>query len=156
MSRGQRPAPARKRSLHDRALGLLSVRSRSRRELTDRLVRAGFERADVLEEVDRLVSVGLVDDEEFARALVDHLAGRRGSGVRGIKQTLLTKGLDAQMAERAIAALSDDDASRRDLGDDRPLEPRLSGFLLRRGHAPDVARAAARRALDIDTNQASP
>ena len=131
------------------------------------MVRAGFERADVLEEVDRLVSVGLVDDEEFARALVDHLAGRRGSGVRGIKQTLLTKGLDAQMAERAISALSDDDASRAEtLASERverlrglPPEKafaRLSGFLLRRGHAPDVARAAARRALDIDTNQASP
>src|SRR3972149_3983404 len=47
------------RSLHDRALGLLAVRPRSRRELRDRLLRAGVEAAEVDEELVGVAEGGL-------------------------------------------------------------------------------------------------
>jgi regulatory protein len=130
------------------------------------LVEAGFDRAEVSDEVDRLAAVGLIDDDAFARALIDHQAGKRHAGVRALKRALITRGLSSETAERMIAALPDDDAARaealaaekvgrvRGLPTDKAYA-RLLGLLLRRGHSPDVARAAARRALEIDAGTGS-
>ena len=82
--RGASGARTRTRSLHDRALGLLAVRPRSRRELQERLVRAGFDDMEVSDEIDRLTSVGLVDDLSFARGLVEPSV--RGCGGNRLRQ----------------------------------------------------------------------
>ena len=70
--RGRPPAiarsPSNPKSCHERALGLLAVRARSRRELERRLLQAGFEAEEVADVLERLERVGLVDDEAFARA----------------------------------------------------------------------------------------
>ena len=74
------PAPgarASERDLGDRekareaALRLLAVRARSEGELDDRLKRKGFDERTSAEVVAALKRVGLVDDEDFARAWVD-------------------------------------------------------------------------------------
>jgi regulatory protein len=56
---------------------LISVRDRSEAELTERLIRAGFEADIVKQVVDEAVVVGLVDDERFVRLYV---AGKKRSG----------------------------------------------------------------------------
>src|SRR5437762_1541300 len=78
---------------HDRALNLLSFRDRSRRELERRLLQAGFEAADVEETLEAMERVGLVDDERFARAVVEQEAGRRLSGRRAVASALAAKGV---------------------------------------------------------------
>src|SRR5206468_10552152 len=65
----------------DRALRLLAVRDRSRRELQRRLLMAGFDAEAVEETLERLESAGVIDDRRFAHAAGEHqttvrLAGR--------------------------------------------------------------------------------
>jgi regulatory protein len=161
---GRRREPGNQRSpksCHERALGLLAVRMRSRRELTDRLRRAGFEGEEVRDVLERLEAVGLVDDERFAEELARHAATVRRSGDRAIASALYAKGVGRDTIERVVANAGEDEESRaQDLASSRvsrlrglPPEKafqRLSGLLMRRGYAPTLARSAARRALEIE------
>jgi regulatory protein len=147
---------------HERALGLLAVRPRSRRELELRLRRAGFDPDEVDGELGRLEAVGLVDDEAFARQVVEHELSRRGSGRRAIVSRLAAKGVARDTIELALeevvpeadeeraVALARARASR--LGGLAPEQAfvRLVGFLARRGYDSGVSRRAARRALELD------
>ena len=154
--------PARRLDCHERALRLLSVRSRSRRELRSRLLRAGFEADEVVEELSRLESVGLIDDGAFARQLAEHELSVRGSGRRAVIDRLMAKGIDRETADRTLEELgTQDEESRalalaltrlRRLGGVEPdaAYRRLVPFLQRRGYGPGVARRAAGRALGLD------
>jgi regulatory protein len=145
---------------HERALGLLAVRARSRRELERRLLAAGFEQAEVADALERLERVGLVDDQAFARQLVEHAFGNRGDGRRAVASALAAKGVDPSVAVAVLDELDGDEQERADrlaasrAGRLRSLPPekafqRLTSLLLRRGYAPEVARGAARRALGV-------
>jgi regulatory protein len=153
----------------DRALNLLSFRDRSRRELERRLLQAGFEPEDVVEALAALERAGLVDDERFARSVVEQEAGRRLSGRRAVASALVAKGVDRDAARAALAELDDPSAERGradDLARARAtrlagLPPevayrRLAGLLARRGYSPWVSRDAARRALGIGEADDSP
>jgi regulatory protein len=147
----------------DRALTLLSFRDRSSRELESRLLRAGFEREEVAEAMEGLIRSGLVDDERFARAVVEQEAGRRLSGRRAVAAALVRKRVDRDVATAVLAELDqegDEDARALELAEARAsrlqsLPPeaalrRLTQFLMRRGHGPSTARDAASRALGLD------
>lgn len=146
---------------HERALGLLAVRQRSRRELRTRLLRAGFAPEDVDGELERLEAVGLVDDRRFAREFAEHQLRVRLSGRRAAASALAAKGIDGATIEEALdEAGGDEEEAARDLALGRAsrlgsLAPekafsRLVAFLVRRGHTPDLARRAAREALSIE------
>lgn len=148
--------------MHERALGLLAARARSRQELERRLVRAGFDRDDeVLPELDRLERVGLIDDEAFARTLTEHALGTRGEGWRAVQARLAAAGVARELRERLLDERGTDDETERALRLAMLRAPRLSGvpaatafqrltgFLIRRGYLPEVARSAARRALGL-------
>ena len=150
-----------RKDVHERALGLLAVRQRSRRELERRLVQAGFEAQEVDEELDRLERVGLIDDEAFARAVVESRTGSRGESSRVVSMHLTRAGVSPELARAALGETVEDDEARatrlaatkaRRLAglDPNVAFQRLYGFLARRGYAPDVARGAARRALSLD------
>ena len=81
------------KSCHERALGLLAVRPRARRELERRLLAAGFQADEVDDVLVRLERVGLIDDEAFARQLADHQFGSRHAGRRAVTSALLAKGI---------------------------------------------------------------
>lgn len=149
---------------HERALRLLSVRPRSRRELELRLLRAGFDPGEVAGELDRLEAAGLIDDERFAREFAEHQFVTRRAGRRAVASGLAAKGVDRQTVERALAEAPGDDADRaevlarsraehlRGVSPERAFA-RLVSFLVRRGHDPETARRAARSALGIDGAQ---
>jgi regulatory protein len=151
----------RKRDIHERALGLLAVRQRSRRELERRLVQAGFAPDDVAVELTRLEAVGLIDDEAFASAVVEGRMGSRGESRRVVAGRLAQAGVASDVALVALDEAPDSEQDRADrlaqgrVGRLEGLDPqaafqRLYGFLARRGYPPDVARNAARRALAVD------
>ena len=149
----------------DRALRLLSFRARSRRELERRLLRAGYEPVEVEQALTGLEEVGLVDDEQFARAVVEHHSVVRLAGRRGVRAALLGSGVDRETADRALEELGDDAERARELADRRAtrlsgLPPeqalrRLTEFLVRRGHSPAVARSAAARSLALEAGDDS-
>jgi regulatory protein len=155
-SRGKR------RDVHERALGLLAVRQRSRRELERRLVQAGFEPDEVADELERLEGVGLLDDEAFARTVVESRMGYRGESRRVVASKLAQAGVANDVAIVALdeAPEAEEERAQR-LADAkaprlRGLEPqvafqRLYGFLARRGYGPEIARRVAGRALAAET-----
>jgi len=146
--------------LHERALRLLAVRPRSRRELQVRLLQAGFDRQEVEEELIRLEAVGLIDDEAFARELAEHHVNARRSGRRAVVGALAAKGVSRSVIEEAVAGLGEDEAERA-LALAQQRAPRLSGLppekafgrlsslLMRRGYDPATSREAARTALRL-------
>jgi regulatory protein len=154
--------PAKPLECHERALRLLSVRARSRRELEIRLLRAGFDAEEVRGEVARLEAVGLVDDEAFARQVAEHELTNRHSGRRAIVSRLMAKGIARDEIDRVLEGVAGepDDVRALELARARArrldsLSPeqahsRLVAFLARRGFEPEVARRAARTALARD------
>ena len=148
------------KNCHERALGLLAVRPRSRRELERRLLAARFEATEVQDVLTRLERVGLVDDEAFARRYAEHRFGERREGGRGVEQGLRAAGIAPGLAATAAEGAPDDDEERAaDLALSRASRlrgvapqkafARLSSLLMRRGYSPEIARSAARKALDI-------
>ena len=158
--------PARPRgTAKDRALRLLGVRDRSRRELELRLLRAGFEHEDVRETLDDLTGAGLIDDERFADQVVEHAMSGRLAGRRAVMTGLMAKGVERGVAERALGRLAATEEARaealasRQAVRLRSLDPavafrRLTSLLVRRGFAPGLAFDVARRALGEPENEA--
>jgi len=150
---------------HERALRLLAVRPRARRELESRLRQAGFETAEVASELDRLEEVGLLDDGAFARELADHHMTVRGSARRAVAAALASKGVSRETIEQTLAGMEEDESVRAlEVAADRArrLGPqareaaygRLVSFLARRGYDGGISREAARAALGLDDRQA--
>lgn len=152
------------KDVHERALGLLAVRQRSRRELERRLLGAGFDADEVDDELERLERVGLIDDEAFARTLAEHAVGRRREARRVVAGRLAAAGVAGDTAASVLDDLAvDEDAQADALAVERAgrlvgIAPdkafaRLSGLLMRRGYAPEVARRSARRALALQADE---
>jgi regulatory protein len=153
-----------KKDCHERALGLLAVRQRSRRELERRLLRAGFDPEEVTDELLRLERVGLIDDEAFARAVVEQATGRRGEARRVVASRLAAAGVAADTIATALdEAAIDEEGAAEALATERAarlaeLSPerayaRLVGLLQRRGYPPEVSRRAAQRALALQGSE---
>jgi SOS response regulatory protein OraA/RecX len=91
------------------AAGLLAIRSRTTHELRVRLVALGYPVVLIDQTLDRLLALGYLDDEGYARAW---MAGRDRSRPRGastLRRELLRKGLapaliDTALQERDLAA----------------------------------------------------
>jgi regulatory protein len=156
----RRGEPKNPKNCHERALGLLAVRPRSRRELERRLLAARFEPDEVQHVLTRLERVGLVDDEAFARQYAEHRFGARKEGSRAVAQGLRAAGIAPALAEAVSQDAPDEDEERAaDLARSRVsrlggVSPekafvRLSSLLMRRGYGPEIARTAARKALEI-------
>ena len=160
-SRGE---PKNPKSCHERALGLLAVRPRSRRELEQRLTAAGFAAGEVADVLGRLERVGLVDDADFARQLAEQQFVHKRAGRRAVTSALMAKGVAPELIEAVVAEAPDDEESRAEdlarskalrMGDVDPVKAfnRVCGLLMRRGYAPEVARRAARKALDVGAEE---
>ena len=136
------------------ALKLLGYRQRSERELSQRLDRKGFTRAEAMEAVDRLKEAGYIDDAATARMLKDHAEGVKCLGRRGAKSFMRGRGIGSLDADEA---LDEESAARRLLARKlRALEGqprqvarrRLAGYLSRRGFSSEVTRKLLQAALD--------
>ncbi len=145
-------------------MGLLSVRSRSRRELQTRLRAAGFPAEEVEDVLVRLERVGLVDDADFARQVAEHRFGTRREGSRAVTGELLRKGVAPSIVAQVVAdqgegeevrayELARSRASRMQGIEAAKAYSRLTSFLMRRGYGPDLARRAARNALEVASEE---
>lgn len=149
----------------DKALKLLGSRSRSRREITSRLRRAGFSSEVVALVEIRLGELDLLNDADFAREMVQG-ALARGVAPRVIKSQLQAKGISQDLADAAIeesGAAERERQSAADLARRRcrtygRLDPavaqrRLAAFLAHKGYGHEVVYWVCREVLgelDID------
>ena len=138
----------------------LTRRGQSRSEIAELLRRREIAPEVAEAELDRLESVGLIDDRALALDLVDRLRTRKKLGPSALRNELMQRKLDRGAIDEALAesGLSDDDDLLIELARDRArrlggldrstAERRLVDFLARKGHTGSTARDAARRALD--------
>ena len=121
------------------AAALLAIRSRTTHELRGRLVMLGYPEGMVDVTLDRLMALGYLDDEAYARAWVAGRDRARPRGSAALRQELLRKGLgrdlvDATLEERealrghaatAEAAGDPDDVTSRETSADHAAAVRL-------------------------------
>ena len=146
----------------DKAVALLAVHARSERDLRMRLRRAGADEAGVSAAVERLVALGLLNDEAYARSLAHSRVVGGGVSKRRIGQELQRRGVSRAVADEAIDATLDDveldefgaaqAAAEKRLRSLRSLDAatrrrRLYAFLARRGYPHDVITKVLRAVL---------
>jgi regulatory protein len=136
-----------------RALGLLTRREHSRKELARKLAARGVEPEDARAAVTRLAEAGWQDDARFAESLVRSRAGG-GYGPLHIRAELGMHGLDRDAVESAMASFEGDwdevarDLVRRRFGQAGPRDPlqrrKAAELLMRRGFDSGRIRTATR------------
>jgi len=140
-----------------RALGLLTRREHSKKELARKLAARGIEADDAQAAIEKLAGNGWQDDGRFAAILLRARA-RNGCGPVRIRAELATHGLDREVVEAALVAFDGDwaenarDVVRRRFGEqvfsDRGLRRKAADFLFRRGFASEHVRAATQAARE--------
>ena len=100
------------RRAYNKGLDLLSRRPHGTKELIKKLCEKGHEKTSAEKACDRLLELGLLNDEEFARILATELYERKGYGIKRIKQELIFRGIDREIAENAIETLDIDTQNR--------------------------------------------
>lgn len=143
----------------DRAVGYLAARARSKREIEQKLLQAGYRPCTVEMVIYKLERENLLDDADFARQWVEARSTRK-LGRSRIAQELRRKGVSQEEAEEALSIIEDDDqlsgavalaekaAARIKPGEDpRKAASRIAGMLARRGYSWDIAKEAIRLAL---------
>lgn len=147
---------------YDRALNLLAVQARSSRDLKRRLIQKGEPAPYVDRAIERLTTVGLLDDAQFARQLARSKAVGQGASKRRVQQEMFKRGVAREVADEAIVDVFEEEAvdetenaaaaarkKLRTLGsvDAETRRRRLYGFLARRGYGPDAIRETLQRVL---------
>lgn len=138
----------------------LAAAPRSRAQLAKKLRERGCADDVATTVLDRMVELGLVDDEAFAELLVRSKQGTRGLARRGLAHELQKYGIDREVAEDALAQVAPADeretAERlvaKKLRSLHGLAPdvqarRLAGLLARKGYPGDVAWPVVRDAIE--------
>jgi SOS response regulatory protein OraA/RecX len=126
----------------DLAAAALRHRDRSRRQVDERLARAGIDddhRADALDALER---IGYVDDARFAGQRAASLA-ERGYGDEAISALLAADGVAADLAAEAVGALRPEPERAAELIATMGASPRTAARLARKGFGEEAVEAAA-------------
>ncbi|MFN2588719.1 MAG: regulatory protein RecX [Actinomycetota bacterium] len=147
-----------RREAMGRAGRLLAARPRTEKELAEKLSDAGFDADLVAAAIDRLRTLGLLDDEDFAMQWIEERSARKKLSRRALLHELCARGVASDVAEAALVKAGVDEETqavelaaryvRRVAA--RPLAEqfaRIRQMLARRGYGYDVAEAAARAVL---------
>lgn len=148
----------------DRAVRMLAERSRSKKEIADRLASAGFDEEVIGLVIFKLEKENLLDDRDFAEQWVLSRGKKYGS-VR-ISRELHAKGIDRDVASSALETLSVEEQlehasafaakkirSQHSASDKMKLKQRVVAALIRRGYSWDIAVRAYESALAPDNEQ---
>jgi regulatory protein len=135
------------------ALKLLGYRSRSRKELSERLGRKGFSSSQINNTIKFLEQAGLINDETVARELCRYAVEKKHFGKKGIEQFLYSRGIGKDLINEQMSTLQPDIdhetaarlVKRRlqslDHFPRHVIRRRLCGMLQRRGFSGDVIRS---------------
>ena len=143
------------------AVGALARKERTVAELRDWLAARDVDPGDADEALERLLAIGELDDERFARRYAEDKRELAGWGPERIRQTLIARGLERSVAERAAAETGGRQADRAarlllgrgvDLRDDTGRRRALA-YLARRGYDAETAYAAVRLASRLASQE---
>ena len=96
-----------------RALGLIAYRPRSVREVRERLKKADVAPQAIEDVIERLKSVGLLDDGEFSKTWVESRLRASPRGKRMIAWELKQKGVSDSAVAAALEGVDDGEAAYR-------------------------------------------
>ena len=129
---------------------LLSYRSRSEKEMRERLSTKGFGEEEINRAITRLKSGGLLDDGKLARSLMRYAGEERGLGLSATRHFLIEKGVPREIVDETTREIDEVEIARRLLNKklrawskfSRPsqalLKKRLYGFFSRKGYTPET------------------
>ena len=149
-----------RQKIKESAFRYLAGRAHSEKELRDKLLRKGFERARVDEVLAELRRHRFVDDAAFAVQYARNRLLHKPVGAKRLRQELRQKGVPEELAEAALSAAykerPEEDLAREllrkqvDKNQDLPplqRKKRLSEFLLRRGFEWELVRDLVEEAV---------
>lgn len=125
------------------ALKSLNYRSRTKKEISQKLLEKGFSTDQVQAVVDRLETVGLVEDTRYAQMWVENRNEFHPRSQRLMRLEMIQKGIEEEVIESALGGSADDGelavkAAQKQLRKYERLEwpefrQKLSAYLARRG-----------------------
>ena len=135
-----------------RALEILGRRAMSRRELVDKLVQKGEDKAAAELAADWLVEMRLLDDADYAEQIVRHYAAK-GYGRQRVAEELWRRGIGRDLWDAALLEMPEGDealdrfiqAKLRGSEPDKQEEKRVADALRRRGYDWDAISEGLRR-----------
>ena len=135
----------------EKAISLLSYRQMSGKEMRTKLIQKGISAEAAEAAVEKLYDLRLLDDEQYAAAVVRHYTAK-GYGAARLRAELSRRGVAREYWEEALsAAPASDDRIDRFLRsklhdpDDRDQVRKVSAALYRRGYSWDEIRSAISR-----------
>lgn len=136
-----------KKNALQKALDYIFRRDHSRYELENKLSRKGYERHEIDDALEYLVSRGYVDDFEFASGFVRHCQRIRKLGTRRIAAELRSRGVDRHVIDRAFNEEYDHDLEdenmdyliKKQLKSGRGRD-KISRYLYRKGYPTEKVR----------------
>ena len=144
--------PSREEQARALCLRLLTARARTRAELAGQLARRGYPDDVSGPVLDRLATVGLIDDTDFAQQWVESRRTHAGKGRRALAAELHAKGVDNEIITAALAGIdAGAERSRAEelvraklrrealVDDQARVSRRLIGMLARRGYSHNLA-----------------
>jgi regulatory protein len=97
----------------DAAVKYLSARERSRKETEQKLAQAGYCREAVETVIEKLAEYGYLDDERYARRLVEQKqSGSKPYGKKAVVQKLKQRGIGGELAH--LVLLETDESTERE------------------------------------------
>ncbi len=96
------------RRAYNKGLDFLSRRPYGTKELIKKLCEKGHEKEASQKACERLIELGLLNDEEYARILANDLSERKSYSIKRIKQELNFRGIDREIIENTVESLDND------------------------------------------------
>lgn len=114
---------------------------------------------EVEEIIERFAELHYIDEEKLADQIIHSHHERKGLGRTGVQAEMRRRGLDANLILEKLEELPDDEAERAielavkrvsqlERFDEKTIDRRLTGFLMRKGYSSGAVRLAVKAALE--------
>ena len=143
------------------AFRLLSIKDRTKTELTERMQKKGFEEGIITNVIQYMMHLGYIDDKKYATHFAEMRAKYDKFGPHRILTELLKRGIEKCMAETVVKdvfpegrelsnalSLANDWVARQNTTDKDRTKRRLYGYLARRGFDSSVIISTLMEVLD--------
>lgn len=150
----------------NKALGMLDIKMRTIKEVTDKLISLDFERSIIDKVILDLTGYGYLDDEEYTKKYINEKIKISGKHKivcdlvgKGISRELISNLMDSDVEEEEYnaclnAALKKYPNLQNRVPDENMLRDKMYRFLISRGYGYDIIKRAYETVVDEIRNQA--
>lgn len=146
-----------KRRALNYSLKLLGVRSRSIKEIQERLDRYRIDKDIIKETIIQLKEQGYLDEKAFAKSWIHDRFVLKNLGKNRVRQELIAKGISREIITNELSAHSDNDERERAIylagkrciehkeGDAKKQSRRIYQYLMNKGFSSSISSEVARK-----------